>query len=401
MNQPPGRTVISGKRRNALVASGGGLKAHFFHIGVAMRLEKEGFKFKGGVLNHPETELRGPGEPGNRNIDMYIGSSGGALFSIGTALGYSPAEMFELFMDDRRLRRAGLARGVQWYLSLNTQAFTELAKSVRRALRNGWDPEAFSVMSPVSLGKLEKRLHRFLKTEDFRRLTADLFVVATPLNSTGRIVYCRKPLQLEERVTYRNDADISSAVAASCSLQFLHPFNVRHHNGEQIDEVDGETRKTLSHRLAADNGADLVFVSYTHVPYHFNPVTGSIKKYGMLRTAIQSVYLMIEEKILSSQELTGSQNRTLDILTEEFGRMIEEMPGQREILERHREGMRARLVEGLGIKPGVDYCFIKPDQNDADFFFTWHMGMSKDYIKTIVQKGYEAAERELQKYQFK
>lgn len=394
------KTIISNKKRNALVASGGGLKAHFFHIGVGMRLEQAGFSFQGGLMDQPETNLREAGEPGNKNIDMYIGSSGGALFSIGVALGHSPQEMYELFMDDKKLKKAGLARGIQHYLSLNTQAFTELAKSIRRTLKNGWDPEAFSVMSPVSLGKLEKRLHKFLETEDFRKVAADLFIVSTPLNMTRRIVYCRKPLQLEERVAYRNDADISSAVAASCSLQFLHPFNVKHYNGEQIDEVDGETRKTLSYRLAADNGADMVFVSYTHVPYHFNPVTGSVKKYGMIRTAIQSVYLMIEEKILSSQELIRSKNRTLDLITEEFDKIIAGMPEQRECLEQYRNVMLERLVQELDIKRDVDYIFISPDKEDTDFFFTWHMGMSKDYIKKVVQKGYEAAGRVLEKYEF-
>ncbi len=383
------------KRRCAMVTSGGGLKAFFFHVGAGMKLQEEGFKFYGGVLDEPKLEIREPGEPGSKSIDLYVGSSGGALFSLGVAVGHSPKEMYELFLDDRKLKKAGLERGMHHYLSFNRQAVTEAMKSVRRALSTGWDLEALSIMSPVHLGKLEERLKVFSKKEDFRKVASDLFVVTTPLNMADRMVYCRKPYQETGRIIYRNDADVSAAVAGSCSLQCFHPFCVKHHNGDKIDVVDGETRKTLSYKIASDHGADLVFVSYTHVPYSFDPQIGSVKKYGLLRVAIQSVYLMIEEKILTSRQINQASNKTYDLVVEEFERLMREIPEHQEKLKCSRDSLILRIVEELNIKRKADYLFITPGKDDHEFYFSWHMGMSKKYIEKMVGKGYEAAGRAL------
>ncbi|MFH1439618.1 MAG: hypothetical protein ABIG89_03565 [Candidatus Woesearchaeota archaeon] len=414
--------LIKNKTKNALVASGGGLKALFFHIGVGMRLENQGLIFNGGLLKTPRTELLPPNEVGTNSIDMLVGSSGGCLFTMGPAFGYSARDMYNLFMDDRALKKAGLARGIHKYVNFNTQAVTELIKGVTRAIKNGLNIEAISVMSPLYLGKLQERLHNFLLTEDYTRVGADLFTVTTPLNQTGRIVYCRLPhqssfsrlheyfdsdeygllgsqsllgSQREQRIVYRNDADLSATIAASCSLQIFQPYCVTHKNGDKIDLVDGETRKTLSYKIASDNGADLVFISYTHVPYRFDNTVGSIKKFGMTRVAIQSIYLMIEEKILASRELNRAKNMAYDVVDEGFDELIAELPEHRSILEQHRRRILKKLVVGLGIKRSVDYIFIKPDQNDSDFYFEWHLGMGKAYIERIVQKGYEAADKAL------
>ncbi len=396
------KKIISGKRRNALVTSGGGLKAHFFHIGVGKRLEEAGFVFKGGILETERTTLLPQGEPGNKDIGLYVGSSGGALFSIGVALGYSPQDLYELFMDDSKMERVGLKRGVVNYFGLNRQAVTELAKGLRRAFSNGLNLECLTFMSPIHLGPLEKRLHQFLGTEDFTRVAADLFIVATPLNFPGRIVYCRKPKEERGEIIYRNDANISTAVAASSSLQFLHPYCVQHRNGEQIDVVDGETRKTLSYRIASDHGADLVFVSYTHVPYTFSEGRGSIKKYGMLRVAIQSIYIMIEQKIRASQELDLIKNAFYDLFNETMEKLKQELPSDHTAyVEDCRRGLIERLEKEFGVKRSVDHVFIAPDQHDDEFYFEWHLGMGKKYIERIVQKGYEAADKALKQQEWR
>jgi predicted acylesterase/phospholipase RssA len=395
------RILISDKRRNAFVASGGGMKAHFFHMGVGKRLQEAGFNFKGGVLEERHFEFRPLGEPGNKDLDLYVGSSGGALFSIGVALGYSPNQLYNLFMDDQQLSRAGLKRGVINYMDLNTRAVTELFKGLNRMLRNGFNPEGLIfLMSPLKLSPLEKMLHGFLRTDDFARVRSDLFVVTTPLNYPGRIVYCRKQSEDSNGVVYRNDARISAAVAGSCSLQFLNPYRILHDNGDKIDVVDGETRNTLSYQIAADNGADLVFVSYTHVPYQFHPGYGSLKKYGMVRVALQSIYLVIEEKIQSAQKVNLDQNFVCDSVEEAFERLKQDIPGSSSILDRNKEDLMRRLTEHLGIRRDVDFIFIAPDKEDREFFFDWHLGMSKDYIQRIAQKGYDAADKALKRYRF-
>lgn len=395
------KIVISEKKRNALVASGGGLKAHFFHIGVGIRLEEEGFKFRGGLLDHSETQLREHNTFGNKDIDMYIGSSGGSIFSIGVALGHSPEELYRLFMDDSKLEKVGLKRGLVHYINLNPQAVTQVLKGMRRALKEGLNPETLMFpMSPFDLGPLERRLHHFLETEDFTKVASDLFVVTTPLNFPGRLVYCRKPYESQGEIIYRNDANISSSVAGSCSLQFLHPHCIRHQNGDKFDVVDGETRRTLSYRVASDHGADLVFVSYTHVPYNFDPKIGSLKKQGVVRVAIQSIYLLIEEKIQSSRRFNEGINKAYDAVIETFERLEHDLPNEKELIIQYKNDLLARLARDLDIKRNVDYVFISPDKDDHDFYFDWHLGMSQDYIERTVQKGYLAADKALEKYRF-
>ncbi|MBI2662040.1 patatin-like phospholipase family protein [Candidatus Woesearchaeota archaeon] len=386
------------------MASGGGLKAYFFHIGVGMRLQEEGFNFKGGVLEDSETVLRSNSkrDQGNKDIELYVGSSGGSLFGMSVAMGYLPDQLLQLFQDDSKMKQTGLERGLINYIGLNSQAAKEFLKGMKRVLSDGLNPETILFpMSPLNLVPLEKRLHNFLGTEDFTRLAADLFVVTTPLNFPGRIIYCRKQFEKNEGIVYRNDATISATVAGSCSLQFLHPACIRHKNGENIDVVDGETRKTLSYKIAGDNGADLVFVSYTHVPYNFNIVRGSLKKYGIVRVAIQSIYLMIEEKILSSQKSNVSKNFAYDAVEETFERLNKELPDKKDLLNKYKETLLADLVRELDIKRNVDYVFISPDIEDDNFYFDWHLGMSKDYVERIAKKGYEAADRVLQGYEFR
>ncbi len=383
-----------------MVSSGGGLKAHFFHIGVGMRLEEEGFRFSGGILEEPRVEMTNSQELGNKTIDMYVGSSGGALFSIGVAMGHSPKDMYELFMDDEKLRKVGLKRGIQSYLGPNYQIATEIGKTIRRGLRGGLHAEAMSFMSPVSLSRLEDRLHNYLETEDFRKLESDLFVVCTPLNHAHRIVYSRRPYEETDRLIYRNDANISATVAASCSLQFMHPFCLEHYDEKQIDMVDGETRKTLSSHVASDNGADLVFMSHIFVPYKFNDIKGSIKKYGVVRVATQSVYILIEQKIQEALRANANKKEACDHADEVFDWLLEELPGGKEIIEMGREKLITCLEKNLEFRREVDYIPICPDEDDDDFFFEPHLSMNKDYIERIVQKGYEAADRVLGRYEF-
>ncbi|MBT4823759.1 patatin-like phospholipase family protein [Candidatus Woesearchaeota archaeon] len=427
-----GKKVVSGQTKIAHVVSGGGMKSLFYQMGVAMCFENKRFRYQGGLLDSPTEKLLPRHQPGTNIIDMIVGSSAGSEFGIGPALGHSARDMYELFMSDELLKKRGFARGVWKYIDTKWDAVPQLVnfgkaipkalgydgnwRSLRKVFGHTFSPmdfirslniESMTIKSPFVLTGLERRLDAFLRTDnvfeyknDFRWLDCDFFVVTTPLNRTGRIVYSRRPFEANHRITYRNDLKISTAIAASSSLQCFHPLRATHFNGEEVDLVDGETRKTLSYKIAGDNGADLVFVSYTHVPFMYDP-SRSIADHGMGHIDVQSLYLMIEEKILTSKESTEAKNKTYHKVKETFERAKRDHPGELEVIcEVEKEIMEVMMI-GMNMRPGIEYVFINPESTNQDFFFSPHMYMGQKYIEKMAKQGYEDAERVLKGYEFR
>jgi predicted acylesterase/phospholipase RssA len=88
------RKLIGPKRKIAFVCSGGATKAGAFHLGVALALQEQGFKFYGGLI-----PSGGSGRlPGPMEISTYVGSSAGSIISTYLAAGYSLDNIFNSFL---------------------------------------------------------------------------------------------------------------------------------------------------------------------------------------------------------------------------------------------------------------------------------------------------------------
>src|SRR5690242_2504308 len=85
---------IGHKRKIAFVCSGGATKAGAFHLGVALALQEQGFKFYGGLAPPSGT----PRLPGPMEISAYVGSSAGSIISSYLAAGYSLDNIFNSFL---------------------------------------------------------------------------------------------------------------------------------------------------------------------------------------------------------------------------------------------------------------------------------------------------------------
>src|SRR4051812_47327353 len=92
---PGERIQIGPKRKIALVCSGGAAKAGAFHLGVALALQEQGFKFYGGTM--PVTGT--PRQPEPMEISTYVGSSAGSIISSYLAAGYSLDNIFNSFLS--------------------------------------------------------------------------------------------------------------------------------------------------------------------------------------------------------------------------------------------------------------------------------------------------------------
>jgi predicted acylesterase/phospholipase RssA len=73
-SQYPSDVGIRGKKKPALVLSGGGIKAAAFHAGVCLALKEKGFRFAGGTKDEVDHHHHD-----HRTIATYVGSSAGAI----------------------------------------------------------------------------------------------------------------------------------------------------------------------------------------------------------------------------------------------------------------------------------------------------------------------------------
>ena len=88
------RIQIGSKKKIALVCSGGATKAGAFHIGVALALQEQGFRFVGGLQSR---EASGPESARPMEISTYVGSSAGSIICSYLAAGYSLDNIFNSF----------------------------------------------------------------------------------------------------------------------------------------------------------------------------------------------------------------------------------------------------------------------------------------------------------------
>ncbi|HSO07845.1 MAG TPA: patatin-like phospholipase family protein [Pelomicrobium sp.] len=249
-------TARANRRRGklGLALAGGGPIGGVYEIGALCALEDslEGVDFA--------------------DLDIYVGVSSGALVTAGLANGISPREMYRVFVDNvseehpvspnvflrpafgEYLRRVAAAPGLLLAAVVETlrhpravgplDAFSRLG----RALPNGvFDSGAIERF-------LRELFHGHGRSNDFRHLRAQLFVVSTDLD-TGESV--------EFSASGSRQVPISRAVQASLALPGLYPpveIGGRHF-------VDGALRKTLHASVALREGADLVICINPLIPY--------------------------------------------------------------------------------------------------------------------------------------
>ena len=264
--------------RCGLVFSGGAMKAFAFHLGVLRVLMSEGY------VRRRVAPLADEERAGRTPIDVYVGSSAGASFAT--------AAVFMESLDDIEamigLRPSRGHRFRYWdFLRPNPDLFKWGRKVAGFCYGSG----------------IEQFVRRVSQPNDFKQLDAQLFVCATQLNSTRKVVFGPRDSALNGKyspyLAYFNDVTISDAVAASSSYPFLYqPYRIKNpRSGNEIEYTDGEVRESLSVHVARDAGCDLAFISNIWVPYQFQANVGSITQRGFSGIYEQVVSLMVEQKI--------------------------------------------------------------------------------------------------------
>src|SRR5262245_28442140 len=250
----------AGKRRRkrsktALVLGGGGFTGGVYEIGALRALD---------LLSVNRTV---------NQFDVYVGTSAGAFIASMAANGITPEEMMRVVnrqvptpfrdIDVGTLLRPNVRefarRGVMvpWQL---VKLGRELAGQIGAISAMGVVLGLAEVLPSgmYSGAGIEQYLRAVLndpdRTDDFRLLDPELYVVATDLDTCERIVFGANDW---------DDVPISTAVSASTALPMVYkPVKVK-----DRELVDGGIVSTTNLDIAVEAGAKLVVVANPLVPY--------------------------------------------------------------------------------------------------------------------------------------
>ena len=371
-------------KKIAFVCSGGVVKAAAWHLGVAHALEELGFHLK----SNKNTQELGP-RP--LEISTYVGSSAGAMTCLFLACGFTPQDVIQSTLGFKNSR-------------LKSISYRDMFHVRRHKLRPNkaeyWHPfEEFplmfrSLMKPflgfsgffTTEGVRQYLLRNVCDVERFEDFVPDLFIVATQLDHSRKVIFSKYnyPNPSHDSTShYYTGIPVSVAAAASMSVPpFFVPYPIKNPFNGQLDYyIDGEIRETLSTHVAEDNGCDVVISSWTHTPYHYHDEIGSLVNYGLPSIAIQSIYLMIQKKIVAHR---AERARAIDILD-----TVNDWMKAERMTETQRRGLMAILQRKLHFNPKVRLIDIYPDHDDYKMFFGNHFTLNPKTAGHAVEAGYK------------
>jgi predicted acylesterase/phospholipase RssA len=241
--------------KTALVLGGGGFTGGVYEIGALRALDLL-------AVNRTVNEF-----------DVYVGTSAGSFVAATLANGVTPEEMMRVL--NRRLPSPLTEMDQGTLLRPNYRGFAasalmfplRLAGVARELAGRIGDVSIMDVVTGLSAAlptglydgrAIERYVEEVLsdpdRSNDFRLLEAELYLTATDLDTTERVVLGEGEWA---------DLPISSAVAASAALPMVYtPVELR---GRQF--VDGGIRSTTNIDVAVERGAKFIIVVNPLVPF--------------------------------------------------------------------------------------------------------------------------------------
>lgn len=315
------RTTLQRPPRVGLAVAGGGPIGGMYELGALRALDEalEGLDLT--------------------RLDSYVGVSSGAFLAAGLANRIDTAEMCRIFItgdsNDVQFRPETFLRpAIFEYLRraaslprLATQWWQELLFSRNEAR---WSDLLMHFGALVPTGLFDNaQVERFLqdvftrrgRSNDFRELGTDLYVIAVDLDSGATVRFGDQGW---------NDVPISTAVQASAALPGLYPpveIGGRHF-------VDGALRRTMHASVLLDRGVDLLIGINPLVPFRQD----------------DSGLPVSRERSLAAGGLPA-------VLSQTF----------RTLLQSRMQVGLARYAQQY---PDIDQLVFEPNPEDAELFFT-------------------------------
>ena len=347
----PGQQQSKGTRRRrkrqsktALVLGGGGFTGGVYEIGALRALD---------LLSVNRTV---------NEFDVYVGTSAGSFVAAMLANGITPEEMMRVLnkrlpspikdMDQGTLLKPNF-RG----FATNAALFPlRLAGAAREMAGHITDVSVMDVLSKLTValptglydgrgieGYVAEVLADPDRSDDFRMLEHELYLTATDLDSTERVILGKGEW---------TDVPISTAVAASAALPMVYtPVELR---GRQF--IDGGIRSTTNVDVAVEHGAKFIVVVNPLVPY-----------VNDFRKEIPTVFGTRAQRV-SDMGFAGVANQVFRMLSHD---------------------RLHRAAEDWGQKyPDVDIILIEPEPDDELMFGTSIMDYSARL--RIAKHGFES-----------
>lgn len=402
---------IHGKKKIALVLSGGGIKAAAYHIGVCLALKEKGFVFSGGSKEWVQQKYPTQKQPDNalpqHAIRLYVGSSAGAFIASVLASGKSLESLVTAFQvgfgsspfyalpKEERIKPLGYRH----LFNLNSKRLLSwmpeslLQKSV---LTGGLEvilKRGFKLNGVFNTNGIERYLRKYILDEnEFSRLGVELYIISTQLNQSRKTIFGPYLESSKTDTTrYIGYTKISDAVAASTSLPpMFAPYPIKKPDGNLIYHYDGEIRDTLSTHVAADHGADLIIASYSMQPYHYNPEVGSLHTFGIPAIVNQALYQVLEQKVARHIQNQNQKRDTYETLKKTCTELNLPTETTQKILSTVREK--------LSHNPEVDYIYIAPRPQNYEMFFADHFSLNPQILEKILRIGFRSGLQVLREY---
>lgn len=333
----------------ALVLGGGGVTGGVYEVGALRAFD---LLFVDRTINE---------------FDVYVGTSVGSVLASMAANGVTPEQMMRVLNQ-----RVPTPMGEVNMGTVLAPSYLELARSMalmplrmlgvaRSLLANLGSVSVMDLALELADGlpsgfydgrRMERYMERVLgdpdRTNDFRKLSRELYLTGTDLDSCERIVFGQKGW---------DDVAISQAVRASTALPMVfRPADVK---GRQI--VDGGIRSTTNVDIAIERGAKFVMVVNPLVPY-------------------------VNDFQETTRTLFGTRPRRVsDVGFAQIGYQ------SFKLLAHQRLHQAVRFWEQK--YPGVDIVLIEPDPHDALMFETHILDFRKR--TEIARHGFESVSLKL------
>src|SRR4051794_29442070 len=253
-SQPRRRRTRKRPSKTALVLGGGGFTGGVYEIGALRALD---------LLAVNSTV---------NNFDIYVGTSAGSFVAGMLANGITPDEMMQVLnkrvpseledLDLDKVLRPNYLGFLQKAAALPLRG-AELARALLRVREISAIDLGVALAETLPTGLysgsgvgeyVEQVLADAGRANDFRLMDRELYITATDLDTTERIVFGEKDWA---------DVPISKAIECSTALPMIYkPVELK---GRQM--VDGGIRSTTNVDIAVERGAKFIVVVNPIVPY--------------------------------------------------------------------------------------------------------------------------------------
>jgi predicted acylesterase/phospholipase RssA len=395
-------------RRIAFRATGGRVKAIFWHLGVRSALEERGFRFVTGIGERVAPQ---PGDVG-----LFVGSSAGSVFSMLVAAGFDVPDILESFLGHKsrlppitsstifRRHRPTAGRYLQRIRNaINLRAGEELfpgtgigrAAPAEPPIRASYDlnfrkfaqhfraTDLLVVRAPYVLDSMEKWLRSLAPEHDrFEDMRADVYFLSSDLDDVGTTVFGSRD---GEHGWYRYVKSVPKSRAAVASMAIPSVFNPVPITigGRKHYFIDGDVYNPTEPMIEHDSHCDLTIVSSFEAPYRFHPAIGSLHHLGLPYEMGQTIALSVYSRFLQNRNTARTKAHGLAVARDILSKHVDE-----ETLERECE----RIANALEISAEMKVVHLHPFKNPLLFFGNPFDLSPRGLAKMVVEAYLQASE---------